>query len=219
MRLFLPYTTLIAYLLLLSSCGGNEPKQQEQALEKKTTASFDRTDHTRVAIEFLNGKTVWVPNDYERLTLDEYTARVAQLTQGTVFAQGSVRSLELIGKAGAQVAIFVEKENVQNGFWVHEMPVPYMELSKQAATQYMGMLERELPKRAVAEGYEYEKVETKYLKTKYSRIIKMKYKYNYEDSEIYQTQYLLDANQQNIGVVVKNDAEVDFQDIVARIKL
>jgi hypothetical protein len=79
------------------------------------------------------------------------------------------------------------------------------------------MLEKQVSQDWSNLGLDYERLEKRFLKTGKSKIIKVKYRQEYDGQEKYQTQYIVTSNYKTFGIVVSNYEDVDFEEIVKRI--
>ena len=94
----------------------------------------------------------------------------------------------------------------------------YMEISKEVASYYIGILEDELNNKWERKGTRYERMESKYFSGSNAQVVKIKYKVHYKHGLRYVTQYLMSANQRTMSVVVTRMDEDDFEDLVMKVR-
>ena len=200
------------YLFLLLSVfliGCNAP-------ETKFKKEFNPEHYQTHNINFLNGR-IYLPYNYEPKTIDEL-AEIFQNSNDPQL-QKSGKDLVYASKRNPnKLEFFVDKKNIQN--MVYIMSNEYVKLDKLLASEYIGLLEQQFQQKSRQMGYEFERLEGKFLQTSHAQIIKVKYKYIYNDMQDYQTQYIITSKFKTFSVTVSYaNLDIDLEEVVKRIAL
>jgi hypothetical protein len=193
-------------ILILAGCGNST--SQNRPLE------FNDQDFKKVNVDFL-AQEILIPKNYVETTLGEMWEKLLEIKRETKFVNAVKEGIEKLKLMPTEFVIYADKENYENCFWIQSGE--YVDFNKSIASQYIGMLEKQLGQEWSSLGLNYERLEKRYLKTKKSKIIKVKYKQEYEGQEKYQTQYIVTKNYKTFGIVVSNYENIDFEEIVKRI--
>lgn len=175
------------------------------------------TDHYKTHnIDFLKGR-IYLPYNYEPKTIDELE-EIFQQSNDPQLQKTSKGYIRILRNTPNKSMMFVDKKNILNS--VSIMAEEYVKLDKQLASEYIGLLEQQFQKRSQQMGYEYERLEGKFLQTAHSKIIKVKYKYIYNGMNDYQTQYIITSKFKTFGVTVNyKNLDIDLEEVVKRIAL
>jgi hypothetical protein len=193
-------------VLILAACG-NSTSQNKQS-------EFNDEGFKKVNVDFL-AQEILIPNNYVEISPDELQEKLLEVKKETKFINAVKGGIEKLKLMPTEFVIYTDRENFENCFWIQSGE--YVDFDKNIASQYIGMLEKQVSQDWSNLGLDYERLEKRFLKTGKSKIIKVKYRQEYDGQEKYQTQYIVTSNYKTFGIVVSNYEDVDFEEIVKRI--
>ena len=193
-------------VIVLFGCGNSTLKEK--------SFEFKAEDYQKVKVGFI-GKEILIPNNYEEISPDELKEKLLEIKRETKFVSAVKEGIEKLKLMPTEFVIYADKDNYENCFWIQSGE--FVDFDKNIASQYIGMLEEQIGKSWSKLGLNYERVESRFLKTRNSKIIKVKYRQEYNNEKKYQTQYILTSNYKTFGIVVSNYEDVDFEEIIKMI--
>jgi len=193
-------------ILILTGCRNST--SQNKPLE------FNDEDFKKVNVDFL-AQEILIPKSYVETTPDEIREKLLEIKRETKFVNAVKEGIDKLKLMPTEFVIFADKENIENCFWIQLGE--YVDFDKSIASQNIGMLEKQVGQEWSSLDLNYERLEKRYLKTGNSKIIKVKYKQEYDGQEKYQTQYIITKNYKTYGIVVSNYENIDFEEIVKRL--
>lgn len=201
MKNILPFT--IAFLLI--SCGNGSNQDLLNNLKEE--------DYRSVSVDFLN-REILIPKNYTRVTLSQLRKNLLAIKSETKLVdmiRNGIARLELMP---TEFIIFADRENFENCFWIQSGE--YVDFDQSIASQYTALLEERANQEWSSIGLNYEKLENRFLQSGKSKIIKVKYRLEYEGVEKFQTQYIVTSNHKTFAIMISNYRNIDFEELVKR---
>lgn len=165
-------------------------------------------------IAFLN-RSIPVPAHYVSTSFEDLGEKLAGIDENPEMKFIRQQQLNQLRYHGANITLFTDPENPRNGFWIQGGE--YVQIDKNLAAEYVGLLDQSIKRQSEITGYPYERTEQNLVQTSGISMIKVKYVLQYENGKQYNTQYLITTDRQTFAIIVSNDEDVDFEDIVKQI--
>ena len=197
---------LVLILILIQSCG--------QTNKAKTEINWDNLQ--KFKIEFLDGQIV-LPTNFERITAEQLKEKGLALMENPRWAEIFSSGIDQMTIAPNGYDVFVNIEDISNYVWVRRDE--YVPLDKPTGNLYLGMLSQSLAEQWGTIGINYERLENKFVQTRNSVYIKVKYRTEFEGYVRYQTQYVITSKFKTFDFQVLSRDDVDFEELIKYIEL
>ena len=195
-------------ILLLSNC---QDKPSDQPNDQ-----FDTKAYKAVEISFLDGK-VLLPKNYQLTRPEHFRDKLVALDSLGYSYQSIQEAIHKMQLSSMDFLIFTDTADVENHILFYS--AKYFSLNPTVAKQYIAMLQQRVESKWQVNGLTYNRIESKFLKTNYAKIIKVKYIQYLMRGERYHTQYLVSTKYRTFAVMMNNYDDLDLQEALTRLKL
>jgi len=175
----------------------------------KTKESINEFDLTNLQmLEFLN-KNIYLPKTYKATTIEDFinAHKVNRKTDSFQTIQNA--KLYERKRNGVKFEIFCEKSNLKNSI-IFQLG-KYTPLDKSLVSPYVNVLEKSVLSEWTKYGITYERLESKFITSKNTKSIKIKYRINTDGKNTFMTQYLVTYKFNTFSIVVTNEKNNDYQ--------
>jgi len=194
-------------IILLSACIGEE--------QPKTNSTLQVENAKMVTVPFL-GRQILVPFDFVNVSASELQDVIRQLEDQTEYAKTVSDYIAQVALAmteqGSEYMIFVDQYELSNIMIIQKGE--YVDFNKEVASLYLGELQNSIMKSAKENNVQTVRVESRYLKTVKSKMIKTKFKQYDDQYDRYETQYIITSGRKTFGIWITHNSDVDFEDII-----
>ncbi|APY00533.1 hypothetical protein BWR22_09445 [Lacinutrix venerupis] len=168
-------------------------------------------DTEKHRIEFLNSY-ILLPNQFKKSNLEEFESLVNSDQTNSEYASIQLNGLKNIKKYSPDLEIFIDKNNYSNtiSFELGET----VEFDEGVVPYYSYLLENQLQISTSKTGIKYESLESDFIKLKYLKAIKLKFKQTFDGNVKYFTQYIISYKLKTFNVIVTNIEDLDYQFIL-----
>lgn len=168
-----------------------------------------------VPVPFLN-RELLIPAGYINVSVSEMQSALKRIVDDRDFANSMSDYMAQIAlgmtDVGADYMIFVDQNNLANLFIIQKKP--YVDFDKNAASMYLGRIQNILSKSARENNIKLKRLESRYLKTKKSKLYKNKFRQYRGDLGIYNTEYIITSGKQTFAILIISHSNIDFEEIV-----
>jgi len=175
----------------------------------KTKESIDEFDLTNShKLEFLN-KNIYLPKNYEATTIEDFIN--AHIVDGKIdsFQKNQQANLYKQKRNGVKFEIFCEKSNLKNSIIIQLGE--YTPLDKRRVNPYVNNLEKTVLSEWSKYYIYYERLEAKFITSKNTKSIKIKYRIIIDGKNTFMTQYIVTSKSNTFSIVVTNEKNIDYQ--------
>ncbi|MCB0457174.1 MAG: hypothetical protein R2776_03580 [Flavobacteriaceae bacterium] len=164
-------------------------------------------------INFLN-KKVYVPSNYTKVNLNELGEMLRQNPELNSLDKLYYKMAVEAERETKKVAVlYVDSLDKKNSIWF--IPAQYFPLKREYVNDYVHLLETNFFKQQEANGYSFERLESKFLTINGNQSIKVAYKRIFQENILFQTQYIITTTEfDTFSITVTNNNPLDFQKIL-----
>jgi len=159
-------------------------------------------------IEFLE-REIRLPNEYEKNTIEQMFFIRESYDNPDGFVELQYKRLNSLQNSGAEFKIFTEKGDFINT--ISFMLGKYIPLDKSVVNRYVNILEQQILPESTEFGFEYKRLESKFITLKNTKIIKVKYEQTNQGKKLFMTQYLITYRYKTFSMIIINKKDIDFQ--------
>ena len=191
------------FFILLIFCFGCNSEKKELPKE------FENTE--KHFIEFLN-RYILLPNEFKNSSLGEFESLVeANLIEGEN-ANIQLNALKNLKKHSPDLEIFIDENNYSNT--ISFELADKVEFDESVVSYYFKLLEEQLQISTSRTGIKYESLESDFIKLKYLKAIKLRFKQTFNGNVKYSTQYIISYKLKTFDIIVTNIEDLDYQFIL-----
>ena len=164
-----------------------------------------------------NGTKVFLPNDFERVSLSEYQHLLDSLVTKKAY-RFETKRLNSLSEMDGSLYLFFDK-NSQSTYTINT--VPYMKFSKNDAGQLLGLINLNNEKASKNTGAIFKKITAKFGGNKSQQLFKTIYRISDKniENDMFNSTYIISAKDKTVYVQLTTGFEADFDPFIEKMML